>query len=334
MSYRQPQHAMRIRLDWHARCNVGVAEGEAMDVNRQEMATAVRDGASRRRMTLAQLRHVIWITINDWFTDQAPRSAAAVAYYAVFSLAPLLLIAIGIAGVVFGHDAARQRILEQATALLGPQGADALRILMGSRETAQSAGVVSTITGLVTLLIGAVGVLAQLKNALNNVWDVQSKDATWASFIRDYVGNVALVVACGFLLLVSLIATAALNAATSVARVWLPGPDPLWFLLDAVVGLAMTTAVFALIFKVLPDTNIQWRDVMGGAFVTALLFTAGRLALGAYLGREGANSAYGAAGSIVALLVYVYYSAQLVLLGAEFTHASTVVLRGEDARAR
>jgi membrane protein len=244
----------------------------------------------------------------------------------------LLLIAIGIAGLVFGHDAARDQILEQATALVGAQGARAIETLMGSQDTARDAGLVSTVTGLVTLLVGAVGVLAQLKDALNTVWDVEpSNDATWTGFVRGYVINFALVIATGFLLLVSLIATAALSAATAAARSWLPGPDLLWFALDVAVGLIMTTGVFALIFKVLPDAEVRWRDVGVGAFVTAVLFTAGRLALGAYLGREGADSAYGAAGSVLALLVYVYYSAQLVLFGAEFTHAYA---RAADATPR
>jgi membrane protein len=222
---------------------------------------------------------------------------------------------------VLGHDAARERVIEHATSVIGPVGATAITTLMGTEESAPKAGLISTITGILTLLIGAVGVLAQLKDALNTVWDVEpDPNASYASFVRGYIVNVALVIATGFLLLVSLVATAVVSAATATARGWLPGPDPMWLAVDAIVGLAMTTGVFALIFKVLPDTDVQWHEVLVGAVVTAVLFTLGRLALGAYLGREGGDSAYGAAGSVLALLAWVYYTAQLVLLGAEFTH--------------
>lgn len=267
------------------------------------------------------IRQVLWTTVNDWMANNAQRSAAALAYYAVFSLAPLLLITIGIAGMVLGHDGARVQIIEQATALLGPGGALALETIMGTRDSAPRAGAISVTTGTVTLLVGAVGVLAQLKDALNTVWDVAPPgDVSWRAFFRSYVVNVALVIATGFLLLVSLVATAVVSAATTAARSWLPGPDAAWVMLDAVIGLAMTSLVFALIFKVLPDTRVRWQDVWVGALVTAVLFSFGRLALGAYLGREGGDSAYGAAGSVLALLAWVYYTAQLVLLGAEFTH--------------
>jgi membrane protein len=282
-----------------------------------------------------RFRHVLWTATNDWLADNAQRSAAALAYYSVFSLAPLLLISIGIAGVVLGHDSARDQILGQATSLLGPQGAAAIELLMGTRESAPRAGLVSTVTGITTLLVGAVGVLAQLKHALNTVWDVApAQDAGWRTFVRSYVVNVALVIATGFLLLVSLIFTAMVSAATASARSLLPGPDGIWVVLDATIGLSMTALVFALIFKVLPDTHVGWRDVWVGALVTSVLFTVGRLALGAYLGREGADSAYGAAGSVLALLAWVYYTAQLVLLGAEFTHVWSGQARRHPALTR
>lgn len=260
--------------------------------------------------------------MNDWFDDRASRSAAALAYYSVFSLAPLLLIAIGLAGLIFGHDVARGQILEQVTTLLGAQGALAVESMMGSRESAPRAGLLSAVVGVATLLIGAVGVLVQLKDALNTVWDVElPTDESWMAFGRRYLVNFALVIATGFLLLVSLVATAFLNAVSQAAQSWLPGPVSLWFVLDVAMGLLMTAAMFALIFKVLPDADVRWRDVGVGALVTAVLFSLGRLALGAYLTSGGSDSAYGAASSVLALLVWVYYSSQLVLLGAEFTHA-------------
>lgn len=265
---------------------------------------------------------LIKATLQDWSDDKVPRAAAALAYYAMFSLAPLLLIAIGIAGIVFGREQAHAQILAQATSLVGEKGAQAIEMLMGARGLEERTGAISTVVGAVALLIGAAGVLAQLKDTLNTVWDVKArKQGGVVSFVRTYFMNIALVFATGFLLLVSLIVTAAVGAATETAHDWLAGPDVLWFGLDAAFGLAMTTFVFALIFKYVPDAAVRWRDVWLGALVTSVLFTAGRIALGAYLGREGGDSAYGAAGSILALLAWVYYAAQLVLFGAEFTHA-------------
>ncbi len=273
------------------------------------------------------MRELLWTTINDWLAHRTARSAAALAYYTTFSLAPLLLIAIGISGVVLGRDEARDRILEQATSLVGPAGAVAVENLMGTREAAPRAGLISAIVGLITLVVGAVGVVAQLKDSLNTVWDVDTSGGTWWALLRSYMTNMALVVGAGFLLLVSLIATALVSAATSTARAWLPGPDTMWVLVDGVIGFMMTAMVFALIFKVVPDTHVAWREVRVGAVVTALLFTLGRMALGAYLGRGGSSSAYGVAGSLLALLAWVYYSSQLVLLGAEFTHVHARHLR-------
>lgn len=277
---------------------------------------------------------LIKATLHDWSEDKVPRSAAALAYYAMFSLAPLLLIAIGIAGIVFGQDQAHAQIMAQATTLVGAKGAQAIETMMGARSLGERNGVISTVIGAVALLFGAVGVLAQLKDTLNTVWDVSPPaKSSWLTFLKTYIMNFTLVVATGFLLLVSLIAAAAVGVATEAAHDWLAGPDVLWFGLDAAFGFTMTTVVFALIFKYVPDADVRWRDVWLGALVTSVLFTAGRIALGAYLGREGADSAYGAAGSILALLAWVYYAAQLVLFGAEFTHADAE-RRGRVARPR
>jgi membrane protein len=273
-------------------------------------------------MTPGIFVRLIKATLHDWSEDKVPRAAAALAYYAMFSLAPLLLIAIGIAGIVFGHEQAQAEILAQTTSLVGEKGAQAIEMMMGARGQGQQSGVISTVVGAVALLFGAVGVLAQLKDTLNTVWDVKAPaKGGWILFLRTYLMNFALVFATGFLLLVSLVVAAAVGAATEAAHDWLAGPDVLWFALDAAFGFLMTTFIFALIFKYVPDADVRWRDVWLGALVTSVLFTAGRIALGAYLGREGADSAYGAAGSILALLAWVYYAAQLVLFGAEFTHA-------------
>lgn len=259
-------------------------------------------------------------TVAKWSEDRAPRLAAALAYYAAFSFAPILLIAIGLAGVVFGEEQARAQILNQASSILGTQGAASLESLMGGRGSAASSGALSAAIGFVTLLLGAVGVLAQLKDALNVVWRVTLPKTTWRHWARRYLADVALVVATGLMLLISLVATAVLGMATEAARSWVPGPDAVWWMLDAVAGLAMTTAVFALVFRVIPDTDVRWRDAVAGGLLTAVLFTAGRLGLAMYLGRSAGESAYEATGSVLALLLWVYYSAQLVLLGAEFTY--------------
>lgn len=271
------------------------------------------------------VRQLLSQTYNRWSEHRAPRTAAALAYYTIFSLAPLLLIAIGIAGLLLGEDRAREGILAQASAMLGTRGSEAIEGLMGTEQTSAKAGLVSTITGLVTLLVGAVGVVAQLKDALNTVWEVKpSGDTSWTGYVRQYLMNMGLVIGTGFLLLVSLIVTAAIGAATETMRQWIPGPASVWFAIDAVIGLALTTGVFTLIFKVIPDAEVAWDDVLVGAFVTAILFTAGRLALGAYVGRSAADSAYDAAGSILAILAWVYYSSQLVLFGAEFTRVHSM----------
>ena len=261
-------------------------------------------------------------TLHDWSEDKVPRAAAALSYYAMFSLAPLLLVAIGIAGIVFGQEQAEAQIMAQATTLVGDKGAQAIETMMGARTLGQQSGTISTIIGAIALLIGAVGVLAQLKDTLNTVWDVKAPEkSTWWTFVKTYIMNFALVFATGFLLLVSLVVAAAVGALTETAHDWLPAPDAVWWAIDAAFGLVMTTLVFALIFKYVPDAPVRWRDVWLGAFVTSVLFTIGRIALGLYLGRQGAESAYGAAGSILALLAWIYYAAQLVLFGAEFTHA-------------
>jgi membrane protein len=266
-------------------------------------------------------RPVVANAFDNWLSHNAPSTAAGLAYYTVFSLAPLLLIAIGIAGMFFGHDQARARILEQATALVGSAGRVAVEGMLGNRAEAARNGLIGASIGLLTLIVGSVGVLAQLKFALNTVWHVESPPFSWGGWITQYLTNMALVIATGFLLLVSLIATAAIGVATSALRSWVAGPEQVWLAADAIVGLVMTAAIFALIFKTMPDAEVQWRDVRVGALVTALLFTAGRLGLGYYLGREGGDSAYAAATSLLALLAWVYYSSQLVLFGAEFTYA-------------
>jgi membrane protein len=269
---------------------------------------------------MRRLWPIVRESFDHWLAHSTPQTAAGLAYYTVFSLAPLLLIAIGIAGIVLGQQEARTQIVQQATALVGSSGRAAVEGMLGDASEAPKAGVIGTVAGLLTLLVGAVGALAQLKTALNIVWHVEAPPFSWRGLVGQYVSNMALVVATGFLLLVSLVATAAIGVATARLRWWLAGPDVMWIALDGAAGFVMTAALFALIFKTLPDAEVHWRDVRAGAVFTAALFTAGRLGLGWYLAREGGDSAYAAAASLLALLAWVYYSSQLVLFGAEFTY--------------
>ncbi len=257
-----------------------------------------------------------------WNRDNAPRLGAALAYYTLFSLAPLLIIVIAIAGLVFGQEAAQGHIVSEMRDLLGEAGATALEDIVEHSRKAES-GLVATALATFTLFLGASGAFVELKGALNEVWDVDASQRRTGirGLIRDRLASFAMVLVVGFLLLVSLLANAALAASGGVLARYLP---PIGALAQAASGLssfAMTTALFALLFKFLPDRPIAWKDVWAGAALTSLLFSLGRQLIGLYLGRSSFGSVYGAAGSIVVLVVWVYYAAQIFLFGAELTQA-------------
>jgi membrane protein len=270
-------------------------------------------------------------TYAQWSTAKPFQLAAALAYYTLFSLAPLLLIAIAIAGLVFGRDATEHQILTTFQGLMGPQGARAIEGLLHSASTPAS-GIVATVIGIVTLLIGAGGVVGQLQEALNTIWEVEAKpeSGVWG-LLRTRFVSFAMVLGVGFLLLVSLLVSAVLAAMIQVTQDVLPGGEVLWQGIEFLVSVGLITLLFALIYKVLPDVDIAWRDVWIGAGMTAVLFTLGKFLLGLYLGREGVTSPYGAAGSLVLVLLWVYYSGLIFLFGAAFTkvHAAS-----HDAAAR
>lgn len=258
-------------------------------------------------------------TWSDWNEDKAPRLAAALAYYTAFSLAPLLVIAIAIAGLVFGEEAARGQVSAQIQGLLGPDGAEAVETMIAGASK-QSSGIIATIIGFVTLLFGASGLFGQLKDAMNTIWEVQPKPGQGImSTIKRNFFSFTMVLGTGFLLLVSLMVSAVLSGVVGYFQGMLPGADWLWMVVNFLVGFAVTTAVFALIFKIIPDVEIAWGDVWLGAAVTSLLFSVGRFALGWYLGNGSFSSSYGAAASLVIVLLWVYYTAQILFLGAEFT---------------
>ena len=259
-------------------------------------------------------------TFFEWLDDQAPMLGAALAYYTVFSLAPLLIIAIGMAGLVFGAEAAQGQIFEQLRGLLGDAGGKAMEELVQSASAEPKTGVVATVIGFVTLLFGASGVFGQLQASLNIIWGVQPKPGRGIlGIIRDRILSFGFILVVGFLLLVSLLLTAAIAFVGKQFGAMVPGMEALIQLFNSMLSLAVITLLFAMMFKILPDANIAWRDVWIGAFITALLFTLGKFALGLYLGRSGVASSYGAAGSLIVLLLWVYYSSQIVFFGAEFT---------------
>ena len=257
-------------------------------------------------------------TIKEWQDDDATRLAASLSVYTMLSLAPLLVIAVSVAGLVFGADAARGRISGEISAVVGTQAGKAIEGMIANARSPEE-GALSTAIGIAVLLFGASGVFGELQTALNRMWEVKPKPGRGIrGFIRDRFFSFSMVMGVAFLLLVSLVVSAAVVAATSYFSHVVPLPA-LWHVLNLLVGLGLTTLVFALTFKTVPDAKTAWRDVWIGGFVTALLFSIGRTALAWYVGRASTTSAFGAAGSLVALIVWVYYSAQILFMGAEFT---------------
>jgi len=259
-------------------------------------------------------------SISAWIDDFAPSMGAALAYYTMFSIAPTLVIIIAIAGFVFGREAATGQLYAQIAGLVGDDGAHAIQGLVESASS-RSGGIIATVVGLALLVIGATTVFAELQSDLDRIWKApaaKKSEGLWA-LIRSRVLSLGLVVSMGFVLLVSLAVSAALSALGS----WWGGifGELEWLLqlVNFVVSFGVITLMFALMYKILPRVRIAWHDVWIGAAVTAVLFTVGKLLVGLYLGKSGVASGFGAAGSLVVLLVWVYYSAQIFLLGAEFT---------------
>ena len=265
-----------------------------------------------------------WILLRrvatSWVDDYVASMGAALAFYTMFSLAPLLLIVISVAGLVFGQDAARGEIAVQLQSLMGERGASAIQDLLASvQQPAQ--GTAATLLGLLLLFVGATSVFGELQNALDRIWraPVQGRVLGWLALVRSRLLSFGVVMAIGFLLIVSLVASAGLAA---MGRWW---GDMFggWYVLalatNALVDFLLAAVLFALIYKVMPRVRVHWRDVWIGATFTALLFTVGKTLIGLYVGRTGVTSGFGAAGSLVVVLLWVYYSAQIFLIGAEFT---------------
>ncbi|MFD2255677.1 YihY/virulence factor BrkB family protein [Luteolibacter algae] len=258
-------------------------------------------------------------TFKEFQKDNAMRLSAALAYYSVFSLAPLLIISISIAGAIFGEDAARGAIEFQLTDAIGQESARAVQEMIQNAHQ-DDKGIFMTIIGVLILLVSASGVFAQLKDAMNTVWDLKVKPGTGVKvMVKSRLLALSMVLVIGFLLLISLI----LSTVTATLISWvgkaLPIPGFVFQTVSLLVSVGMVTVLFAMIFKILPDADVQWRDVWSGAFLTAVLFSIGKMVLALYLGRQEAASTYGAAGALILLLSWVYYSANILLLGAEFT---------------
>ncbi|MEA3213105.1 MAG: rane protein [Chthoniobacter sp.] len=251
--------------------------------------------------------------------DNALRLSAALAYYSIFSVAPLLIIAIGLAGWFFGADAVRGELDQQLRGMVGREAAQAVQSMVQSASK-PSESLTATLMGLFILLVGASGVFGQLKDALNTIWEVKPRAgiSLWP-FLRERLLSFGIVLVIGFLLLVSLVLTALLSAFNRWIEVILRLPDWLWGGAGLLISLAVVTVLFALIFKVLPDANIDWHHVWIGALATGILFEIGKFLLGLYLGSESTASSYGAAASVVLLLLWIYYASCILLFGAEFT---------------
>jgi membrane protein len=258
-------------------------------------------------------------TVRAWIDDDVPSMGAALAYYTLFSLAPLLLIVIAVAGLVFGPDAARGEIFGQLHGLIGDAGAAAVQQLLES-VSKPAGGLLAASTGLVAMLVGATTVFAELQSAFDRIWRAPRRpDTGWWGLVRARVLSFGLILGVGFLLLVSLVVSAGIAALQAWWAPWFPAWAGGLLAVNMATGLLLLTLMFAMIFKVMPRVRIAWADVWVGALATALLFTGGRALIAAYLARSAVTSGFGAAGSLVLLLVWVYYSAQIFLLGAEFT---------------
>ncbi len=258
-------------------------------------------------------------TFEEWSKDKASRLAAALSYYTIFSIAPLLIIIIAVVGAVFGEDAARGAIETQLKDLVGPQSAALIQGAINNASQPQQ-GTIASIISIVVLLFGATGLFTELQDSLNTIWEVQPKPGRAVkNMLRQRFLSFAMILGIGFLLLVSLVMSTALSAAVTYFQNILPGFDVIWQLATFFISFAVTTILFGLIFKVLPDVKITWSDVIIGASLTSLLFSIGRYLLGQYLARATFTSTYGAAGSIVVLLFWVNYAAQILFFGAEFT---------------
>jgi membrane protein len=271
-------------------------------------------------MKLKDLVELFKQTFTEWSEDNASRLAAALSYYAIFSLAPLLIIVISVAGLILGNQqTVQQDVLKQISNVIGPDTADFVKTLITNTRS-QNTGVIATVVGVVTLLVGATGAFNQLHQALNTVWEVtEAPESGIINVLKARFLSFTVVLGIGFLLLVFLIIDAGLAALGQFASNLIPGSELVWQGVNFLVSFGVVILLFAMIYKILPDVKIEWEDVWLGAAFTAFLFAVGKWVLGFYFSTVGVGSAYGAAGSLIVLLLWIYYSAQILFFGAEFT---------------
>ena len=292
---------------------------------------------------LSNLPTLLKLSYQDWKDDKASRLSAALAYYTIFSLAPMLLVILAVTSFFWSRDAVQTQVLNQIEGLVGAEGRTFISDLL-TTASSPARGILGSIVGIVTLIFGALGVFNELHNALNTIWEVEEEEETESGFIEGIkkilfgrLLSFGMILGIGFLLLVSLVISAGLSAMQETIGNALPLSEILWQILNLIISIAVITVLFALIFKFLPDAEIAWRDVWLGAFVTALLFSLGKFLIGLYLGNSTVGSSFGAAGSLVLLLLWIYYSAQILLFGAEFTQVyankfgSKIVREGAEA---
>jgi membrane protein len=267
---------------------------------------------------LSDARKMLKDTVLSFIDDEALSKGAAIAFYTVTSIGPVLLIVVAITGLAFGHDAAQNAISTQLNGLMGQQTAEVIQTAIAG-AAGKSSGTVATIIGIATLIATTTGVFGEMQSALNSIWKAKSHATTVSRLIRARAASLGLVAALGFLLIVSLAVSAGLTAFGNYLDSIVPIGKLILPLLNFVVSLALLAVLFASIYKVLPDRRLEWRDVIIGAVVTSVLFTVGKSLIGWYLGSIAVASSYGAAGGLIVLLLWVYYSVQIFLLGAEFT---------------
>lgn len=269
---------------------------------------------------MTSLRKFFTDIFNQWLEDEPFSLAAALSYYTLFSLAPLLIIAIAVAGFFFGREAAQNQVVETLQGLVGQESAQAIQAIVEKAGERPNAGAFSTGFGIVMLLFGAGGVVGQLQLSLNKIWGVTPKPgSTIGAFLRQRFMSFAMVLGIGFLLLVSLLVSALLSALTAFLHGGLEDLAIVGQIIDLALSLVFVTLLFAMIYKYLPDARIEWKDVWVGAALTSFLFVLGKWLIGLYLGSSGVTSVYGAAGSLITVLLWVYYSALIFFFGAEFT---------------
>ncbi len=290
-----------------------------------------------QQLTPVPVRYWLGIFVaagRNWLRSQAFIYAAALAFFTVFSIAPVMIVVVAMVGLVFGERAATGELMEQLEAVLGPDAASFVETAVVNSQI-DGGGLWATVLGLTAIVIGATTVFAQMQNSLNAIWDVAarpSRSGLWI-FLKARVLSLTIVLAIGFVMLVSLLVSVAMRAAMAFADQWLPAPP--WALvgIEILASLTLISMLFAAIFRILPDVILSWRDVLAGALITALLFTAGRSLIAMYLANTATTSTYGAAGSLVLLLLWVNYSSLILLYGAAVTRAH-LEARGRPIRPR